>query len=176
MTDDEKPQEFVRFKPRFVSEDGRKIAKEISKSILPDSVAEIRFVDDGPIFTLPSELLQLVRDLFKMLPDNPVVVPIPEMTELSIAETAKILFVSEEYVSKLLDSGKLKSHHLGQRHIFLGDVLEYHQESKLRQYESLVELVRLSEEMGLYDDVPENYYQGKEKRNDLDQMETESGQ
>ena len=71
--------------------------------------------------------------------------------ELSVLEAADILGVSEPYMVRLLDSGKVVSHTDGPaRWILLNDVLEYKNERKQKRREALSELVQESQRLGLY--------------------------
>ena len=71
--------------------------------------------------------------------------------ELSVQEAADILGVSEPYMIRLLDTGKVVSHTDGPtRRILLNDVLEYKTERKRLRAESLADLVHESQRLGLY--------------------------
>ena len=76
----------------------------------------------------------------------------PTVLECTVAQAAKILQTSEGYVNEMLNAGhiafRLKN---GERLIRKNSLLEFANEQKWVR-EGLEEIVRLSEEMGLYDD------------------------
>ena len=73
-------------------------------------------------------------------------------TECTVAQAARFLDMSEACLDGLLVLGAIKYREEGgQRLIQHGDLLEYEQDRK-RMHTGLVKIVRLSEEMGLYDD------------------------
>jgi len=76
----------------------------------------------------------------------------PVVSELTVAQAAKILDGPIGLVNELLDAGlitfRLKN---GERLVQWDSLLSYAQEEK-RNNEALAEIVRLDQEMGLYDD------------------------
>ncbi|MDA8009471.1 MAG: helix-turn-helix domain-containing protein [Pirellulales bacterium] len=72
--------------------------------------------------------------------------PAPKDTGLSTAQAAEILGVSHLFLLKILDNGALPSYEAGgERRIRTEDIMDFKEQEK-----SMDELVRLSEEMGLY--------------------------
>jgi hypothetical protein len=94
--------------------------------------------------TIPSPTFQIeaghVVDLF------------PAPSELTVAQAAKFLDVSQGFVNELLDFNVLEFREdAGCRLIRSDDLVEYGQERK-RRHAALDEMVRWNQEMGLYDD------------------------
>jgi predicted XRE-type DNA-binding protein len=74
------------------------------------------------------------------------------LSELTVVQAAKFLDVSQGFVNELLDFNILKFREdAGCRLIKSNDLIEYGQERK-RGHALLDEMVRLNQEMGLYDD------------------------
>jgi excisionase family DNA binding protein len=72
--------------------------------------------------------------------------------EISTQEAADILCVSRPYVVKLTEEGELACRKVGPRRLLrLDDVMAYKKSSYAKRTEAMTELVRFSEEMGLYD-------------------------
>lgn len=72
-------------------------------------------------------------------------------TSISIHETSELLYLSTDYVKKLLESGDLPfEENKGVRLVPLRDVLIYKKTSYEKRRAALAELTRLSQEMGTY--------------------------
>ena len=95
------------------------------------------------ITTMPSSLLMPVgqdMDLF----------PMP--SELTVAQAARILDMSEACVEDYLDDGIIESRwENGKRLIQWDSLMKFYQKRKWME-EGLNEIARMSQEMGLYDD------------------------
>jgi len=84
--------------------------------------------------------------------DEPRIALFPVSPELTVMQAAKLLNVSEVYLNELLDIGAIEFRQdYGRRLIKHEDLIQYEQEC-LRMHEGLLEIVRLDQEMGLYDD------------------------
>ena len=76
----------------------------------------------------------------------------PMPSELTVAQAAKILDMSADCMDGLLHLGTIKYREDGGvRFIKHSDLIEYEQECE-RRYAGLEEIVRLDQEVGLYDD------------------------
>jgi hypothetical protein len=76
----------------------------------------------------------------------------PVASECTIAEAAQILDMSEVCVNELLEIGVLEFRQDGNRRLIRRDCLIEHDRHRKRVNKGLLEIIRLSEEMGLYDD------------------------
>ena len=71
---------------------------------------------------------------------------------LTTEQAADLLNVSESYMIKLLKEGAIPFAKAGEQfHVQLKDLLEYKEQRDLKRRRALEEMVRLGEEMGLYD-------------------------
>ena len=76
----------------------------------------------------------------------------PPVTEYTVAQAAEFLDKSEACIDGLLVHGAIKYREDGGRRLIKqADLVEYSQDCK-RMRKGLLEIMRLSEEMGLYDD------------------------
>ena len=76
----------------------------------------------------------------------------PMPSELTVAQAAKFLRSSEGYVNEMLNAGHIEFRlENGECLIQRNSLLEFEQERE-SQYTALENIVRWSEEMGLYDD------------------------
>ena len=73
-------------------------------------------------------------------------------TECTVTQTAEFLDVSEDCVDGLLDLGVLEYRQDGGHRLINRDELFGYAQRRERKYKALEEIVRLSEEMELYDD------------------------
>ncbi|MDI3317775.1 MAG: helix-turn-helix domain-containing protein [Bacillota bacterium] len=73
--------------------------------------------------------------------------------ELTTQQAAELLGVSRPYLIRLLEDGKIRYHMTGtHRRIYMRDLLEYKERRDRRRHEALMEVRRVSESLGLYDD------------------------
>lgn len=103
----------------------------------------------GKSIPIPSPVLKVVQQALALLAAGASVRVVPTPATLAIDDTATVLNVSTAYVTKLVQDGVLRPDANGEFN--REDVLTYKQEQAQRTHEALEELVRLSEEMGLYD-------------------------
>jgi len=73
-------------------------------------------------------------------------------TECTVAQAAEFLDVSEDCVDELLNFGVLEYRQDGGYRLINRAELFGYAQRRERKYKALEEIVRLSEEMGLYDD------------------------
>lgn len=72
--------------------------------------------------------------------------------DVTIEQAAEILHTSQKYLQKLLDAGEIPFALVeGQVRIPLDTLMEYKKQRDARRHEALIELIRLSEETGLYE-------------------------
>jgi hypothetical protein len=103
----------------------------------------------GKSIPIPTPVLKVVQQALTLLAAGASVRVVQTPSTLSIDDTAALLNASTAYVTKLVQDGVLLPDANGEFN--REDVLVYKQEQGQRTHEALEELVRLSEEMGLYD-------------------------
>ena len=111
---------------------------------------------EGASSPLPATARRVLREVAEILArgDGAVVASVgPEVTPVQAAE---LLALPRRYVDNLLDDGEIPSRGEGaERRIKLTDLLAYRQAEDARREGAMTELVRLSEELGLYEkDIP----------------------
>ena len=76
----------------------------------------------------------------------------PVASEWTVAQAAQFLDMPEDCIDELLEIGVLECRQDGKQRLIQRDrLLEYDRNCK-RRHEGILEIIRLSEEMGLYDD------------------------
>ena len=72
--------------------------------------------------------------------------------DITLEQARAILKVSEQYLMKILDDGELPYHTVGSdRVIVLSDLMYYKRKRDSARRKALEELIRISEENGLYE-------------------------
>jgi len=103
---------------------------------------------------VPTAALNLLVTILDQFASGNAVEVVPIHAELTTQEAANLLNVSRPYLIKLLGEGKLPFHRIGaHRRIRFDDLIAFREEQDRKSEEAMTELVRLSEEMGLYDDL-----------------------
>jgi excisionase family DNA binding protein len=123
--------------------------------ILADVQDDLTLKLEDKTLILPASVLKLLKRSLEPFAKGRAVGIVSYETTISVFETAQILNVSTEFVNKLLESGELpfEEKH-SSRKIPLKAVLEYKKRTRARQEEAMRELTQLSQEMGLYDELP----------------------
>ncbi|MEU6487602.1 helix-turn-helix domain-containing protein [Streptomyces sp. NPDC046887] len=107
----------------------------------------------GTVHTLPAEVYEALTVVVRALSEGKAVTVAPTHTTLTTQEAADMLGVSRPTFVKILDRGEIPYSRPGRhRRVLLSDVLAYRERRRGRSRQGLDELVRLTEESGLYDD------------------------
>ena len=134
----------------FLTEEEQAVIKSTVAGI--NQSGQFRLESNGSVYVLPPYAAQKVVGLLDLMADGQAVTIIPAQAELTIAQAAKILDTSEAGVHELFDLEVFEYRQEGDQYWIDRDSLLEYEERCQRRHESLNELVRLSEEMGLYDD------------------------
>jgi len=115
----------------------------------------IQFFDDegkGQLIEIPGAALQLLARILNEFANGNAVEVVPVHSDLTTQEAADLLQVSRPYLIKLLEAGTLPFHRVGQhRRIRFSDLMTFKAQSQREREEAFGEMVRLNQEMGLYD-------------------------
>lgn len=107
---------------------------------------------DGKSIPLPPPLFQILRYAVGMLVRGERITLSPVSKDVSTQEAADLLGVSRPYLIKLLDSGEIPYTKTGRnRRVRFGDVNNYRRRRDDERRERLRNLIRQTEELGLYD-------------------------
>jgi excisionase family DNA binding protein len=103
--------------------------------------------------TVPIEAFRLFIDLLDRLSQGSAVTIARYDHELTTQQAAELLNVSRPYLVKLLERGEIPFRKVGShRRVLLRDVLDYQRRDDARRDQILRELIRESEDLGLYED------------------------
>lgn len=112
---------------------------------------------DGDMFPLPEPLFRVLYQAAAALIAGYQVIVSSVQHQLTTQEAADLLNVSRTHLVKLLDQNKLPSVKIGRhRRVTFGDLMDYKKRRLAERRESLENLIRESEELGLYDRPPGN--------------------
>ena len=126
-------------------EGSRKLSKYISADRVNLSISGSNGESDN--FVLPGIVMQMLLDILSDMSQGNAVNIIPYKAELSTQQAADLLNVSRPYLVKLLEKGDLPFHKIGtHRRVLVKDVIDYKEQIDNARYDSLDELVQLSQD------------------------------
>lgn len=133
----------------------RNSSREIGKLLKEDRDTPIRLMGSAAETveaTLPPSALRLlVRILTEMSKGNAVTL-VPHHAELTTQQAADMLNVSRPFLVNLLEEGEIPYRKVGtHRRVRFEDVMTYKRRVDAERRESLKDLAKLSQELGLYD-------------------------
>lgn len=106
----------------------------------------------GEIHELPESAQRLLRSLIHSLAEGDAVSLVPVHSELTTQQAADLLNVSRPYLIKLLEQGEIPYTKTGtHRRIRFEDLVEYKLRRDDEREDALAELIRQSQELGLYE-------------------------
>jgi len=138
-----------------VARQGRnRLASYLTKGSRTQSIQLIDDKNNAHLVEVPTAALHLLVNILDEFASGNAVEVVPIHSKLTTQEAANLLNVSRPYLIKLLEEGKLPFHYVGShRRIRFDDLIAFREEQDRKSEEAMTELVRLSEEMGLYDDL-----------------------
>lgn len=106
----------------------------------------------GERIELPKTVFEVLRKAVRFMSDGQAVTLVPENKVITTQRAADILGMSRPFFIKLLDSGAMPHHRVGnQRRVYLRDVLAYGKKRDRERLAALDRLARDAYESGLYD-------------------------
>ncbi len=128
------------------------VQQALSHAALAHAAAPALIGPEGKSVPLPEPLFQILRYAAEMLMRGERITLAPVTKNLSSQEAADLLGVSRPYLIKLLDSGEIPYTRTGRnRRVRFGDVNSYRNRRDAERRERLRNLIRRTEEFGLYD-------------------------
>jgi excisionase family DNA binding protein len=131
------------------------VSSRILAAHIHNKVRKLRFFEeDGSEqdAEIPAAAYQMLVDALTLMSQGNGVSLIPIQAELTTQEAADMLNVSRPFVIKLLETGEIPYRKVGtHRRIHLKDAIAYKQQIDTERSSALDELVKQSQELGLYD-------------------------
>ena len=101
---------------------------------------------------LPATLYEVLKRVVELMAAGKAVILIPDNQVITTQRAADILGMSRSFFIKLLDTGAMAHHRVGnQRRVYLRDVLEYAHKREEERQAALNRLSRHALETGLYE-------------------------
>lgn len=134
----------------FLSDEDRDVAKSTVAAIVRS--ANLRLEANGLTYPLPPDAVAKIVNMLHLMADGQPVEVVPALHELTVRQARTFLRMSERHLNDLLNAGEIESQMVdGERMISRDSLLEFEQERE-RVAAGLDDIVRDSQEMGLYDD------------------------
>ncbi|MGO2147929.1 excisionase family DNA-binding protein [Halomonas sp.] len=128
----------------------RELAAYIETKAPTQKVAVINKDGETHQVEVPASALRLLVDILTELGDGNMVKLIPVHAEMTTQEAADVMNMSRPSFIKLLDEQRVPFHRVGNRRkVKYSDVMAYKQQLDQKRLESLAELARLDQSMGL---------------------------
>ncbi|MGB6131600.1 MAG: excisionase family DNA-binding protein [Acidobacteriaceae bacterium] len=106
----------------------------------------------GERIELPKTVFEVLRTAVRFMSDGQTVTLVPENKVVTTQRAADILGMSRPFFIKLLNSGAMAHHRVGnQRRVYLRDVLEYGRKRDRDRLAALDRLARDAHDAGLYE-------------------------
>ena len=145
----------LEHEPFTVSE--QSLLEKIERTLANATSVSLLVGSEEVAIELPVAIVQMIQQMVHHMARERTVFLIPMGPTLTTQEAAEILSVSRPYVIKLLETGKIPFTKVGvQRRIRIDDVLNYRKVRGAEQEAALAEIARISQELGLYDDLSPN--------------------
>lgn len=128
------------------------LQRALSEAALAPKATAALVGSDGKGIPLPEPLFKILRYAAGMLVRGERITLAPVTKDISTQEAADLLGVSRPHLIKLLDTGEIPFTKNGRnRRVRFGDVNGYRKKRDAERRERLRDLIRQSEELGLYD-------------------------
>jgi excisionase family DNA binding protein len=107
---------------------------------------------DGERLNVPPEVIEVLRDVVRVMARGQAVMVAPIRTRLTTQEAAELLGVSRPTLVKLLEAKEIPFERPNRhRRLLLSDVLDYRQRRASERRAALDEMVEIGEREGMYE-------------------------
>jgi len=137
---------------QLANEGFQRLIQAIEEINHPENVPEISLMETDEPIKIPLKVLKMLAEILKNYRDGNAVSVVPMSTMFSTQKAAEFLNCSRPHVTKLIDDGKLRAEMVGRhRRIQFKDLVAFKNNMIKERKEALKELMRDSEELGLYE-------------------------
>lgn len=137
--------------PVVPTEAETRIAEQSGRILAGYARGELRVqLDDGQSLLLPQSVARLLTHILTEMAEGNAVTMIPVHAEMTTQEAADFLNVSRPHLVGLLEAGAIAFHKVGtHRRVRFQDVRKYKDRLTASRAETLDELARVSQELGM---------------------------
>lgn len=115
----------------------------------PD-VVKIKIQESGEFVAVPRKALDLLFSILSNMSEGKSISLVPSDSEVTTQQAADMLNVSRPHIVKLLEEGAIPYKKVGShRRILLEDLIEYDEKLKAQRSNSLKNLAKQAQELGL---------------------------
>ncbi|WP_416867883.1 MAG: helix-turn-helix domain-containing protein [Imperialibacter sp.] len=137
---------------QIANEGFQKLIAAIDEIGHPENTPEISILETGEPIQIPLKVLKMLAEILRNYRDGNAVSIVPVGTAFTTQKAAEFLNCSRPHVTKLIDQGKLKAEMVGRhRRVQFEDLIKFKKNMIKERKEALIELMRDSEELGLYE-------------------------
>lgn len=137
-----------------ITEEEQPALHKLARLLSDDPSVSLLIGPEGEVVELPRAVSQILKQFIAHIGRARAVFVMPDGPTLTTQEAADILDVSRTYlVQELLEKGEIPYTKVGShRRIQIDDLLEYKNRRRQERREAIEEIVRISEELGLYNE------------------------
>lgn len=129
----------------------KKLAQLLADDTLNAQGAQL-LMPDGQRLDLPESIYAALRRIIPILSQGDAIALVPLHKDLTTSQAAELLNVSRPFLIKLLDESAMPYTTVGtHRRIRLQDVMAYKARRDVERGETLAQLTRMSQDLGLYE-------------------------
>lgn len=139
------------YDPVIPTETDARAARQAGRILAAHDQSELRMhLDDGRTLVLPAAAARILARLLDEMANGNAVTLIPLHAEMTTQDAADFLNVSRPHLISLLERGDIPFHRVGtHRRVRVEDVKTYKERVTRQRNETLDELARVSQDLGL---------------------------
>jgi excisionase family DNA binding protein len=117
-----------------------------------DEISEVVIEESAERILLPRKAMELLAAILKATSQGKVISLVPVSMEMTTQAASEILGCSRPHLVGLLERGEIPFTKVGRhRRLQYDDVMNYRKRKKEEQERRLIEMMRMDEDLGLYD-------------------------
>lgn len=107
---------------------------------------------DGTRVALPAQILEVLLEVVRAMRGGRAITVAPHELRLTTQQASELLGISRPTLVKLLEDGQIPFEQPGRhRRVRLQDLLDYRERRRRERRDALADMVRETEDLGLYD-------------------------
>jgi len=137
----------------LITEQETEAIKKLQQILSIESPQVKLVASNGEEILIPESVYNLLGQIVRAMASGQAVSIVTHNRELTVHQAADLLNVSRAFIVKLLDEGAIPYIEVGsRRRILFQDLMTYKQQRKVQRRQLLDELIKMTEEAGLYEE------------------------